>query len=89
MDKSKNKKGNNGALILTNKPKSMEEKPAINPIKKMKTKLKTNNSFFLIIFIFLKRELEKKNLIVSIIKRILSRPFKNKVGERDSYIKGL
>ena len=43
-DKSRNKKGNNGALIRTNNPKRIEEKPAIKPIKTANTRLKINNS---------------------------------------------
>ena len=64
MHKSKNKKGNNGALILTNKPKRMDENPAIKPIKSVKITPKTKNSFFLIRFIFLMKEpLNKKNKV--------------------------
>jgi hypothetical protein len=61
----------------------------MNPIRITKTKAKIKNSFELTRFIFLKKLPTKRKLSVMNTNIELSKPLRIKVGESDSYIKGL
>ena len=89
MSKPRKKKGNNGARIRTKTPNKTEVNPDIKAMKKAKINEKTKISSFLIFLIFKDKSLLIKNLSVKIINTKLSIPFIIKVGDNDSYIKGL